>query len=105
MFRVSYNNIFITRGDTGVVEFSISGYELKANDTVVLTVKNNINASETLVEKQLDKNTMQFVINPNDTKNLAYGTYTYDVQITTAQGEVYTVIVPHNFEVGGEVTW
>ena len=46
----------------------------------------------------------QFHIEPEDTKFLSFGKYLYDVELTTASGDVYTVIVPTTFEVLKEVT-
>ena len=43
-------------------------------------------------------------IRPEDTKELSFGKYLYDIQLTTADGDIYTVIPPTTFEILKEVT-
>lgn len=105
MFSISYDDIYLTRGDTAVINFNLSNYELQDGDTVLLTVKQSVDTADIAFQKVLDKETNQFVIEHNDTKNLPYGKYVYDIQLTTAQGQVYTIIKPHRFKIEGEVTW
>lgn len=108
MFRVDADNtIHITRGDTGVINLALKlndeEYILAEGDVVLLTVKRTPMDKEILFQKTLENN--QFTINPEDTSNLKFGTYKYDVQLTTATGIVSTVITPRNFNVEAEVTW
>lgn len=35
---------------------------------------------------------MKLVLNPDDTKDLDFGTYVYDIQLQKTTGEVYTFI-------------
>ena len=44
-------------------------------------------------------------ISPDDTKNLEYGQYVYDVQVTMANGDVATVIPPTTFNILEEVNF
>ena len=44
-------------------------------------------------------------IAPNDTKNLSFGKYMYDLQIKYNNGLTLTVIKPSVFEIMEEVTW
>ena len=44
-------------------------------------------------------------INPEDTEDLEFGCYVYDVQMTFASGSVKTLVKPAKFFVGGEVTY
>ena len=44
-------------------------------------------------------------ISPDDTKNLDYGQYFYDVQVTMANGDVATVIPPTAFNILEEVNF
>lgn len=106
MFKVKPDyNIYITRGDTGVINFDLENYDLGENDSVVLTVKQNVNTDAIIMQKELDHETKQFIIEPDDTKTLRYGVYVYDIQLTTEIGEVHTVIKPHDFTIESEVTW
>ena len=108
MFNIDNCNVKITRGDTGVIAISLqnkdgSSYEMQPDDVLVMTVKTNTFNKDVLIQKQFADG--QIKIDPADTDNLSYGTYYYDVQLTTAAGDVFTVITPHKFEIMPEVTW
>ena len=107
MFKISGNTIQITRGDTGIFTLAIKSggqsYDY-SNDQVLFTVKRNTNTPEIIFQKEIEYG-QTVVIQPEDTENLPYGTYTYDVQVTTSQGIVNTVITPNPFIVAPEVTW
>lgn len=102
--------IRLTRGDTARLTVSIandltnSDYSLNEGDTLTLTVKRTVKDSEICFQKVLTGSNM-FTIEPDDTKELPYGKYKYDVQLTTASGDVFTIIEPATFEVLSEVTW
>lgn len=107
MLTISNQNIFLTRGDTAKIALSItsagnSAYD-STKDTVVLTVKK----STTDKEKVLRKTAVNGVItlSHDDTKNLDYGDYVYDVQLTTVAGDVCTIIPPHRFRIEEEVNF
>ena len=109
MFSIDANsNIAITRGDTAVLAISLKNkdgtdYVIKSGDVLVFTVKENVYTKDITIQKQFVDE--QIKINPQDTNELSYGTYYYDVQLTTASGDVFTVITPHKFEIKTEVTW
>lgn len=100
----------LTRGDSARLSVSISNdltggeYTIDPSDTLRLTIKKNVNESEPAVQKVI-KGSNQFYIEPNDTSTLSFGKYLYDVELTTAAGDVYTVIVPTTFEILKEVTY
>lgn len=108
MFNIDNCNVKITRGDTGVIAITLqnkdgSAYDMQPDDVLVMTVKTNTLSKDVLIQKQFADG--QIKIEPADTDNLSYGTYYYDVQLTTAAGDVFTVITPHKFEIMPEVTW
>ena len=108
MFKAkSDNTIHITRGDTGVLNLSLKRnnepYILGESDTCVLTVKKNTTDAKALMVKQLVDG--QFTIEPSDTAALEFGIYKYDIQVTTSEGVVCTVVAPHNFIIEDEVSW
>ena len=107
MFKIANKTITITRGDTGVFTLDINAggqsYDY-SNDQVLFTVKRNVNTSEIIFQKTVEYG-QSVVIEPECTSSLSYGTYTYDVQVTTQNGVVNTVITPHPFIVAPEVTW
>ena len=99
----------LTRGDTARLSVTIKNdldsknYEIAATDTLRLTIKKTVNDSSPLVQKVITGSS-QFYIEPEDTKELPFGKYVYDVELTTATGDVYTIIVPKTFEILKEVT-
>lgn len=101
--------IKLTRGDTArftvpiINETDGKEYIMQEGDTLALSIKQSVNDAELLMQKVLTgQNT--FHIEPNDTANMKFGHYKYDVQLTTAGGDVYTVITPKLFEILEEVT-
>ena len=100
--------IYLTRGDTLPIKILITDqnkdpYELQEGDILYFTVKKSISTSEIVFQKKLQTN--KFNIEHDDTADIAYGKYVYDVQLTLADGTVWTIIKPNLFEVTGEVTY
>lgn len=101
----------LTRGDTAVFRVEVrneatgEAYALQAGDQMFFTVKRNARQSEVLLQKVVTAPGAPFHLQPEDTANWSYGEYVYDVQITTAGGDVYTVVPPAVLEIGEEVTW
>lgn len=106
----SDGTIQLTRGDTARLSVSISNdltnsdYVMREEDTLRLTVKRSVNDTTPLFQKVV-KGSSQFYIEPSDTKDIPFGRYLYDVELTTANEDVYTVIVPTTFEILKEVTY
>lgn len=109
------NSIFLTRGDTLMVQVGIikdgEQYTPEAGDVVRFALKH---ASMTqgmkqfldqtpLVLKTIDNDTLILELEPNDTKQLDFGSYKYDIQITFANGEVDTFIPDAYFVLTPEV--
>lgn len=96
-----------TRGDTLYVDVSLDGYEVNEGDTLTLTVKSSTETEVILIQKveEVTEQAVEFKILPTDTKDFKYGDYVYDVQLNTADGDVFTVIKPSVFRVTDEVTW
>ena len=107
MFSINGNTIKITRGDTGVFTLTVKNgnadYDY-SNDTVLFSVKQNTRTNEYLIQKTV-RYGENVVILPADTQNLGYGTYVFDVQLTTDGGIVDTIITPSPFIVSEEVTF
>ena len=108
LFIDKNNNITLTRGDTAVINLTVMNeatgepYEITDMDRVVLTVKTGTLARAVTFQKALRNG--RFIIRPSDTETLEFGTYRYDVELTTPAGDVYTIIPPARFEVAEEVT-
>lgn len=111
--KVSGKNMTMTRGDSEVIVIECSLEDGTAmpfleGDTVYFTVKETIRDEEKVLQKVITEFTDgKAIINiePEDTKSLLFKTYVYDVQLTTAEGTVRTIIPPSKFTIGGEVTY
>lgn len=101
------------RGDTKKYKFQ----RKKADGTVItdrpdslyFTVKNSYNDPLPVIQKTLNDMTLDqdgtyhFTIEPEDTDNLKYKTYVYDIQVTA--GGIKTTIAKGNFVIKEEVTF
>jgi hypothetical protein len=109
MLNVSSNGeIRLTRGDTARLTVDIMDdeglpYVLQEKDTLTLTVKKDYEDTTPAIEKEIEGNNM-FHIEPADTAGLPFGSYKYDVQLKTEDGDVYTVIADKIFTILKEVT-
>lgn len=102
-----YGEINLTRGDTARLTVDITdsegrAYEVKEDDILTLTVKKNYEDTEPLIQKKVTGSNL-FHIEPGETKGLAFGKYMYDVQLTTADGDNYTVVADSVFNITREV--
>ena len=104
------NTIHLTRGDTA--RFSIgrivntvtnTNYTPTAEDTVTMTIKKTTLDAAPCVQIIVPGGEV-FHIKPEDTKEMAFGKYVYDVQLTMADGDVYTIIPLATFDLQKEVT-
>ena len=117
--RINRNIIQMTRGDTLLAQVKInvstdSGvepYEPQEGDTVRFALKHNtMNLAKTeytdtdpLILKDIPIDTLILALDPEDTKNLGFGEYVYDIQITLADGTVDTFIAEGRFVLKPEV--
>ncbi|MBP5595035.1 MAG: hypothetical protein J6Y02_06610 [Pseudobutyrivibrio sp.] len=107
-FKVKRNTIFLTRGDTFKAHLSINNpdgsvYTPVEGDTVRFALKENIEDQECLIFKNIPIDTMLLVLDPQDTKELEFGTYVYDIQLTKANGDVDTFITASKLKLTAEV--
>ena len=111
MLKVSKTGeIQLTRGDTArLTAFPTVGegeekkpYIVQEDDVLTFTVKKNYGDNEPIIEKKITGSTM-FYFEPKDTKELAFGKYKYDVQLTLPNGENYTFIDKKDFIITEEV--
>ena len=103
------NNITLTRGDSASISVALKNpdgtdYNLQSGDELLFTVKYNCITEDIIIQKDISTDTIINLI-PSDTKDLLYGEYFYDVQLTRANGSVNTVIPPRDFIVAKEVTF
>lgn len=109
MFKINEDGTMeIIRGDSGEFEIKLyrdeygeEEYQLQEGDTLFFTVKKNTKTEEVLIQKSGPL----VMIDPEDTADLPYGKYKYDVEFTFASGYVDTVVPPTLFSVKEEVTF
>lgn len=106
MLQIDYegpnrNRITLTKGDSAKLKLKLYDAQnklltLKEGDTAVLTIKQNIDSEDVVLQLTVD-DAQQFTFAPADTAELECGQYCYDIQVTLADGSVYTVIPPSRF--------
>lgn len=109
MLKIGYGNaVQLTRGDTAYLNVTITNdvdgteYEMQDGDVLVFTMKKNV-ADAPAIQKKIAGGTV-FHLEPADTAHLDEGKYKYDVVLTTAAGDVFTVVQASVFELSVEVT-
>ena len=109
MLYIDDKTIKLTRGDTArltvpIINLANNGeYTMESGDILYFTVKKTAKDIDFLFQKSVTGSNL-IHIRPEDTADLSFGKYKYDVQLTTATGDVYTVIEPSTFEVMEEIT-
>lgn len=102
--------ITMVSGDTELVglELTQNAEDLKfvAGDKVYFSVKKNISDTTYLFQAVADlaPTKQPLKILPEHTKNLAEGTYWYDIQMTTAALGIKTIVWPTTFTIVRGVT-
>lgn len=102
------NTIKLTRGDTAYLEVPIindttgESYQMQPGDVLTFGVKKTIKEDSCCLLKTIS-GTNVFKILPEDTADFSFTSYKYDVQLTTADGDVFTIINNATFSVMPEV--
>lgn len=108
MLVITNDEVNLTRGDSADIIVNITDangdiYTPAEGDVIKFTLKKNCETSDIIIQKTLVNSIIS--LQPADTKDLPYGTYYFDVQLTTAGADVYTVVSPHRFIIDKEVTF
>lgn len=103
----------LVRGDTGAFKFQridSSGNPITSvPDELYFTVKKSYTYSSAVLQKAMSDMTLDgegvwhFVIAPEDTESLEYGTYVYDIEVTT--GDYIKTIAKGRLKIEEEATW
>ncbi len=111
MFECRNGQIKITRGDTAALKVALKmangdAYQMQTGDTLTLTLRRQPHDA-VLFEKV--SSTDVIAIDPADTKDLDAGFYCFDIQLTTAGGDIFTVVgltssTVGNFQIYPEIT-
>lgn len=91
------NTIRITRGDSLTINIVLTDgdgyqYDPVVGDIVWFRVKKSAAATDILIEKQIDIETLALELVEGDTENLAFGEYRYEIEVVTLEQDHYTVI-------------
>lgn len=105
--KAKSNDINITRGDSEGILVKFNNYELQEDDVIEMTVRKNVHSMKVLhkIADHMEDGTALITIQPEDTEDLDFGEYVYDIQMTFSNGSVKTLVKPAKFFVGGEVTY
>lgn len=107
MLTIKGTEIHLTKGDSAYLNLEITNnhnqpYNVQNGDKIVMTVRNAL-SNALLFQKTVDADSC-IVIHPNDTSLATIGRYKYDVELTTASGDVFTIIPKSFFYLEEEVT-
>ena len=109
MFKINNktNKITLTKGDNAELTVKIidsNGIQrgIYDDDVITLTVRKTADSEEVALSKTAIDGKITFT--PQDTNSLSVGLYSYDIQLTTFGGKIYTVVPLSVFEISQEVT-
>lgn len=116
MYKIENNRIKLTRGDTLITTIAFkrkdgTPFVPSSGDKLIFAMKRNKMIAgntaffdkEPLIAKEIPTDTMELRIEPEETKDLPFGMYKYDIEITMEDGVVYTPIANEDFELCPEV--
>ena len=94
MLFVENDQVFLTRGDDAVLEVSLTAagkpYEMQPGDVLQFTAR-KLPSVDSPVLVRVQSETPRIVLRHEDTKDLAVGQYSADVQLMTGDGKRITV--------------
>lgn len=106
-YAVNGTTITMTRGDTFKAYVAVYDgnrpYKPQEGDHIRFAMKQSIRDVEPLIVKEIPVDTLMLVLDPEDTKDLDFGTYVYDIELTTALGDVDTFITKSQLNLTEEV--
>lgn len=104
------------RGDTQILKLQIKDQDenvlkLVEDDELYFTVKQNANSEDVLLQKTLknggivlkEDNFYYITLKSEDTSNLNYGTYTYDIEVKS--NDFVKTLILATITLTEEVTW
>ena len=108
MVEVNGTTITMTRGDTARISVFITDsegdqYIPEEGDSIRFAAKQNYTDGTPLILIDVPTDSLVFTIQPDDTKNLAFGNYVYDIELTKVDGTVDTFITKAKLKITEEV--
>lgn len=108
MYEINGTSITLTRGDSFYTQVGMKNedgteYTPQEGDSVRFALKRFYDDAEPLIEKAIPIDTLILHLEPSDTKDLSFGEYVYDIELTKANGDVDTFIYKASFTIDNEV--
>lgn len=109
-FSVSGTKITMTRGDTArfnvAIKYQANGvtYHPAETDRIRFSVKKYLSDKSPIIVKEVPVLSMILVIDPQDTENLSFGIYHYDMELVKENGDTETFITDSVLELTSEVS-
>ena len=109
MYEINGTSIKLTRGDSFYCTVGMKNkddgtdYVPQEGDVVRFALKKRYQDATPLILKNIPTDTLMLYLEPNDTKEMAFGSYVYDIELTKANGDVDTFIWEAEFEITKEV--
>lgn len=96
-YNITGTTITLTRGDTfealvSAIKRDGTQYIPVEGDSIRFAMKENYDDPRPLLVKDIPIDTMMLTLEPQDTADLNFGKYVYDIQLTKANGKVDTFI-------------
>jgi hypothetical protein len=101
------NNVYLTRGDTAnflldLVDEDEQPYTMTADEIIIFSLRRIYDKGHILVQKQ--SSSPSFSLSTNDTKDLTFGSYKYDIYLyNQVTYKLDTFIADRDFVIGEEV--
>lgn len=114
-YRIDDTTITLTRGDSFFANVKIykddEVYTPVEGDTIRFALKRDVMSTKKdefidkspLIMKNIPIDSLILALNPEDTQDLGFGTYVYDIEITFSTGVVDTFIADAKFILAREV--
>lgn len=107
-YSITGTSITLTRGDTFEALVSITKkdgtqYFPADGDFIRFAMKVDYSDARPILVKEIPIETMMLVLDPEDTADLSFGKYVYDIQLTRANGKVDTFIAKATLKLSQEV--
>lgn len=106
-YNITGTTITLTRGDTFEALVSVTKrdavYSPVEGDSIRFAMKENYDDPRPLLVKDIPIDTMMLILEPQDTADLNFGKYVYDIQLTKANGKVDTFISKATLKLSEEV--
>ena len=100
----------MTRGDSESIRVRIADHPFSEGHIIEMTVRKSVKKDKALYKKitEFEEDGSAIInIKPEDTSDLKFGKYMYDIQWTDSHGNVKTIVKPTsgNFNITEEVSY